>query len=178
MRVPERGTGEDRRAAFSGAAASGGTVQGESMKWLDMPPVWLAAFLSVAWWQKTYHPVGSFGPVWADLLGGLLVGGGLLLIALALSEMRRLRTTVIPHRKADCLVTSGIFSRSRNPIYLGDSLILSGFILYWDAVLALPLIPIFPWVIERRFIQPEEVRLRRKFVAAFTRYAQQTRRWL
>ncbi|ETA53804.1 methyltransferase family protein [Ponticoccus alexandrii] len=148
------------------------------MKWLDMPPVWLASFLAVAWCQKTYYPVGSFGPIWADLLGGLLVGGGLLLLPLAVTEMRRQRTTVIPHREADRLVTTGIFSRSRNPIYLGDSMILAGMILYWDAVLALPLIPIFVWVVERRFIAQEEMWLRRKFVTQYTRYAQQTRRWL
>ncbi|CUH80047.1 methyltransferase family protein [Tropicibacter naphthalenivorans] len=148
------------------------------LKWIDMPPVWLLAFLSAAWWQKTYHPMGGFGPVWADLLGGILVGGGLILMALAIFEMRRHRTTVIPHRTADRIVTSGIFKRSRNPIYLGDSMILTGMILYWDAVLALPLIPIFVWVIEKRFIEPEEDRLRRKFVAEYTRYAQQTRRWV
>ncbi|KUF09010.1 methyltransferase family protein [Pseudoponticoccus marisrubri] len=149
------------------------------LKWIDMPPVWLAGALALAWWQSTALGMGlSFGPVWADLLGGMLVGGGLLLIALALFEMRRHRTTVIPHQEADRLVTSGIFKRSRNPIYLGDSLILTGMILYWDAVLALPLVPILVWILEKRFIEPEEARLRRKFVAGFTRYAQETRRWL
>ena len=149
------------------------------LKWIDMPPIWLAAFLGLAWWQKTYASYGlGFGPVWADLVGGLLVGAGVLLLLLALYEMRRHRTTVIPHRDADRLVTSGIFSRSRNPIYLGDSLILAGLILYWDAVLALPLVPIFIWVIERRFVLPEEAGLRRKFRVDFARYAQQTRRWV
>lgn len=148
-------------------------------KWIDIPPVWLLAALVLAWIQANHWPMGlSFGPVWADLLGGLLVGGGLVLMALAVYEMNRLRTTVIPHRDADVLVQSGIFSRSRNPIYLGDALVLTGLILYWDAVLALPLIPIFVWVIERRFIVPEENRLRRKFRADFARYAQKTRRWL
>lgn len=148
-------------------------------KLIDIPPVWLALCLGVAWWQARDHDLGlSFGPVWADLLGGLLVGGGVLLLALAMAEMRRHRTTVMPHGEAAALVTTGIFSRSRNPIYLGDVLILSGFILYWDAVLSLPLIPFFVWVIERRFIVPEEYGLRRKFVAQFTKYSQQTRRWL
>ena len=149
------------------------------MKLIDIPPVWLLAALVIAWVQKTHYGYGlSFGPVWADLLGGILVGGGLILAALAVFEMRRMRTTIMPHQTAARLVTSGIFKRTRNPIYLGDALILTGMILYWDAVLALPLIPIFVWIIEKRFIEPEEARLRRKFVAEFTRYAQQTRRWV
>ena len=147
--------------------------------YIDLPPVWLAAALCIAWLQKTHFDHGlSFGPVWADLLGGLLVGAGLVLIALAAYEMRRHRTTIIPHRDPDALVTSGIFKRSRNPIYLADSLILTGMILYWDAVLSLPLIPVFVWWIEKHFILAEEKRLRRNFRANFARYEKQTRRWL
>ncbi|MDJ0821249.1 MAG: isoprenylcysteine carboxylmethyltransferase family protein [Paracoccaceae bacterium] len=149
------------------------------LKWIDLPPIWLIGFVAAAWWQKTYYPMGlGFGPGWADLLGGLLVGGGLVLMFMAVAEFRRHRTTVMPHETPERLITSGIFKRSRNPIYLGDSMILAGLILYWDAVLALPLIPVFVWVLERRFIIPEEGRMRRKFLADFARYTQQTRRWL
>jgi len=100
------------------------------------------------------------------------------LIALAASEFRRFRTTIVPHRDAERLIQSGIFTRSRNPIYLGDALILAGFILRWDAVLALPLIPVFVWIIEKRFIIPEEDRLRRKFRMDFAKYCEKTRRWV
>ncbi len=146
---------------------------------LDLPPVWLLAFLALAWTQARHFPMGlSFGPVWADLLGGLLVGGGVRIAVLALTEMRRQRTTFMPHAEADRLVTSGVFRFSRNPIYLGDVMILTGLILYWDAVPSLVLLPVFVWVLEKRFIVPEEARLRRKFVAEFRKYEQQTRRWL
>lgn len=149
------------------------------LRWIDIPPVWLLLFCTIAWLQAKHFDLGlNFGPVWADLLGGILVGGGILLMLLAVFEMWRMRTTVVPHREADVLVTSGIFSRVRNPIYLGDVSALAGLILYWDAVLALPLIPVFVWVIERRFIIPEEDRLRRKFRADFARYAQKVRRWV
>ena len=110
--------------------------------------------------------------------GRLLVGGGLVLMALAFAEFRRHRTTVIPHRQAERLIQSGIFRRTRNPIYLGDVLILAGLILRWDAVAALPLVPVLVWTLEKRFIIPEENRLRRKFRAEFARYCQKTRRWL
>ena len=148
-------------------------------QWIDIPPVWLAVALALAWAQATWLPMGlSFGGAGADFIGGLLVGAGLLLMALAVYEMRTKGTTVIPHREADRLVTTGIFSRSRNPIYLGDALILTGAILAWGAVLALPLIPLFVWWTERHFIIAEEDRLRRKFRADFARYCQKTRRWI
>lgn len=149
------------------------------MRWLDIPPVWLAAALAVAWWQSGQFSYGlSFGGAWADFLGGLLVGAGVLLALLAVHEMRRQRTTVVPHREAQALVSTGIFSRTRNPIYLGDLLILAGFILSWDAVLSLPLLPILLWVLEKRFVIPEEDRLRRKYRAEFARFCEKTHRWL
>lgn len=148
-------------------------------KWIDLPPVWLLAALVAAWHIGASRPFGlSFGGAWAGFAGGLLVGGGLLLMLLAVYEMRRMRTTVIPHRNAERLVTSGIFSRTRNPIYIGDILVLAGLILRWDAVLALPLIPILLWILERRFVIPEEDRLRRKFRIDFARYCQKVRRWV
>jgi protein-S-isoprenylcysteine O-methyltransferase Ste14 len=149
------------------------------MKWIDLPPVWLAAFLALAWVQADRFSYGlSFGGAWSGFVGGLLVGGGILLMLLAVYEFRRHRTTVIPHREADAMVTTGIYSRTRNPIYVGDAMILTGMILYWDAVLSLPLIPIFVWLIERRFVVPEEDRLRRKFRADFARYEAKVRRWV
>lgn len=149
------------------------------LKWIDIPPVWLAGFLALAWVQSARYSLGlSFGGSWADLAGGILVGGGLLLMLLAMSEFRRHRTTVVPHKTPSSLVQSGIFSRSRNPIYLGDALILSGLILRWDAVLSLPLIPVFVWIIEKRFIIPEENRMRREFRTDFARYEQKVRRWV
>jgi protein-S-isoprenylcysteine O-methyltransferase Ste14 len=149
------------------------------MKWIDLPPVWLLAFIALAWAQAAYFPFGlSFGGPWADFLGGVLIGGGVLLMLLALSEFRRHRTTVLPHRTPTRLIQSGIFSRTRNPVYLGDALLLAGIILRFDAVLALPLVPIFVWIIEKRFILGEEDRMRRAFRMEFARYERKVRRWV
>ena len=150
-----------------------------AMKWLDLPPVWLAGFVALAWAQAQFMPMGlGFDGAVSDLLGGVLVGGGVLLMLLAVVEMRKHRTTIIPHNTPSSLVQSGIFSRTRNPIYLGDALVLAGLILRFEAVLSLALIPIFVWVIERRFILPEEGRMRREFKADFARYERKTRRWV
>ena len=146
-------------------------------KWIDIPPVWLAGFLVLVWQIGRWSDLSLAGPV-TQFLGGLGVGAGLVLMGLAVVEMRKWKTTVIPHQQPTHLVQSGIFRRSRNPIYLGDALILTGLILYWDVPLALPLVPLFVWLIERRFILPEEDRLRRTYRQDFFRYTQKTRRWI
>ncbi len=145
----------------------------------DIPPVWLAFCIILAWAQGRFLPLGlSLDRPIVQFLAGCLIGAGLLLIALAALAFWQARTTIIPHQMPSNLITSGIFSRTRNPIYLGDAMVLAGLILFWDAVLSLPLVPIFVWWIERHFIIPEENRLRRKFRADFARYCQKTRRWV
>ena len=149
------------------------------MKNIELPPVWLAAFVAIAWWQATYHPMGlNFGTGVADFFGGLLVGGGLLIMLLAAVEFYRHKTTIMPRRDSRVFVQSGIYKRSRNPIYLGDAMVLAGLILRWDAVLSLPLIPIFVWVIETRFIIGEEKHLRLTYRAQYAAYAHKVRRWI
>jgi len=147
-------------------------------KLVDYPPVWLATFLAIAWWQAKNFRLGlSLNGAWEPLVGGLLVGAGLLLMLLAVIEFRRHKTTFVPRSTPTSFIQSGIYKRSRNPIYLGDVLVLTGMILYWDAVLSLILIPIFIWIIEKRFIEGEEKILRRSFHAQFAAYERRVRRW-
>jgi len=149
------------------------------MKWIDVPPIWLLLGLVVAWYQVTVFPFGlSFGGAWSDFVGGLCVGGGVLLIGLAFVEFHRHKTTALPHAFSSHLIQTGIFARTRNPVYLGDVLILIGLIFRWDAVLSLLIVPIFIWILERRFIVPEENRLRQKFGTDFVRYQGKVRRWV
>ena len=148
-------------------------------RWLNIPPVWLALALVIANFQARYVHFGlSLSHPITDMVAGLSIGAGVLLMALALVEMRRQSTTVIPHREADHLVTTVIFKWTRNPIYLGDAMVLLGFILHRDAVLSLAILPIFIMAIDYGIIVHEEDRLRRKFRSDFERYMRDTRRWI
>ncbi|WP_294969940.1 isoprenylcysteine carboxylmethyltransferase family protein [Tabrizicola sp.] len=143
---------------------------------IDIPPTWLALHLGAAWVVSFVSPA-----VFADV--GRVVGQGLvvlgaLLMGAAVVQMSLARTTVIPRRSPSALVTSGLFSLSRNPIYLGDGLILTGAILWLDAVLALPLLFSFVWLIQTRFIRDEETRLTEAFGPEFDLWAAHTRRWV
>lgn len=149
------------------------------MKWIDIPPFWLAVALIAAWQIAQLQPPAlALDHPAVDLAAGVLVGAGVVLMVLAAVQMRRARTSVIPHQQPRALVSTGIFARTRNPIYLGDALVLAGMALRWDAPVALLLVPLFMATITHRFILPEEDRLRRAFRADFARYCEKTRRWL
>lgn len=143
---------------------------------IDIPPSWLALHIGAAWVLSLVSPsaFGNVGQVAGQgiiLLGALLMGAAVVQMALA-------RTTVIPRRNPSALVTGGLFNWSRNPIYLADALILTGATLWLDAVLALPLLFSFVWLIETRFIRDEEARLTLAFGPEFDLWAARVRRWV
>ncbi|MBD1204222.1 MAG: isoprenylcysteine carboxylmethyltransferase family protein [Rhodobacteraceae bacterium] len=146
-------------------------------KFVDLPPVWLMAFIGAVWLLGRVVPLPVFGGL-GDGIAVVLAGVGVALFAAAIWEMGRARTTVIPHREASALVTSGVFRLSRNPIYLGDVAFLLAAILWLDVPLALPLVWVFVRVITARFIEGEEARLRAGFGAAFDEWAARVRRWI
>lgn len=147
------------------------------MMTLDLPPLWLGLFLGMVWLMAQALSVTLFGALGAALAAGLLVIG-LGLMGLAVREMARARTTVLPHRQASALVMTGVFRLSRNPIYLGDVAVLLAAILWWDVPLALPLVPVFMLVIRERFIRGEEAGLRAAFNGSFDEWSSRVRRWL
>lgn len=144
-------------------------------KEIDFPPVWLAGFAVIGGIIGRIAPI-EFG--FNSVIGAALILVGLALMLVAAGQMALARTTVIPHRDPSSLVMGGVFSLSRNPIYLADALILAGLYLHWDAILALPLVAVFMAVITRRFIRPEEARLQAIFGEIYDEYRARTRRWL
>ena len=145
---------------------------------LDIPPIWLTGCLVLSYLTGAIWP-GLVAPFFlAKVLGGALAGGGLLLAVWALAVFRAHQTSVIPHQMPRQMITTGPFAFSRNPIYLGDAMVLAGATIWWGHWVALALVPAFVLLIQRRFIAPEEHRLKESFGPKFDVYQQQTRRWL
>lgn len=147
------------------------------MRDLEIPPLWLLLFLSLAWGIGQVVPLHFLG-LPGRWIGGLLIAAGLLLMFVAVAQMMLGRTTFIPRRDPSALMTGGIFALSRNPIYLGDALVLTGAALWWDTPLSLLLVPAFMSLIKKRFILGEEERLKARFGTAFTDWAARVRRWI
>lgn len=143
---------------------------------LDWPPVWTFVGLMIAWFAGKVLPWGILGQAGLYLGSGLVVAG-LAIMAIAVAQMLRARTTVIPRQNPQRLVTGGIFAYTRNPIYLGDAVVLAGACLWWQVPWLLPMVWVFMRVIETRFIRDEEARLDAGFGDEFRRWAKRTRRW-
>jgi len=138
----------------------------------EWPPLWVALGLLIAWF---------FADAWgafATSIGLTLIAAGAGLMLTAVVTMLRARTTPVPHREADVLVTRGPFRLSRNPIYLGDALILAGASLVWGSLLGLLFVPVFVFIINSRFIFDEEARLAARFGTDFETYREETPRWI
>jgi protein-S-isoprenylcysteine O-methyltransferase Ste14 len=150
------------------------------MRRLDYPPVWTAAALVAQWslsriWSPDWPAAIQIGLIWAGPGMSVL---GMVLMLLAVTEMRRAKTTVIPHRLPQALVTSGVFAFSRNPIYLGDVLLVLGHGVFLGTPLVLVSVPLLALILRARFILPEEARLRAAFGAPVDEWFARTRRWL
>lgn len=148
------------------------------MRYFDYPPIWLALFLALSWAIAELLPDWTMHLMVGSVAGLGMVGIGLALMLAAVWQMLRAGTTVVPHREPQKIMTNGVFRISRNPIYLGDVFVLSGVIVWAGAVLAVPLIGVFIRIIERRFIIPEEMRLKAGHSEDFDAWSTKVRRWL
>lgn len=148
---------------------------------LPIPPPLVVALFGYAMWLLAGRlPFGQFAFAGQRPLAALVALAGLGLMALAAWTMWRARTTVNPLRpeRAAHLVTSGVFARSRNPIYLGDALILLALALAFGNWLNFLLLPLFVWFIGRCQIAAEERALQRLFGDEYRAYCARVRRWL
>ena len=146
---------------------------------LILPPAPYAAAILGGWWLDR-HVL----PLPLDLggvtrpLAYLAFALGLYLMLWGVLSLIRRRTTFNPYAAATRLCVSGPCRFSRNPIYLGDWVLLAGFSLWlttWWLILFSPLV----WAaVCYGVIRYEEEHLTAKFGEEYRRYQAQVRRWL
>ena len=110
---------------------------------------------------------------------GLVVAGAVI-SALGVVSFRRAGTTVNPIKPetAGSLVVSGIYRRTRNPMYLGFLLGLAGWAVFLSNALAFIFLPVFVLYLNRFQISREERALASVFGKDFAAYQSKVRRWL
>jgi protein-S-isoprenylcysteine O-methyltransferase Ste14 len=148
---------------------------------LKMSPVILCLLFAAGMWWVSRSLPGFDIPAALRLAVCLLffiVAGGIGLAGIW--SFRKARTTVNPFRPQNCsaLVRSGIFARTRNPMYLALLIALIGWGCFLANPFSLALSPLFAAYLNRFQIRPEERALQAAFGAEFTAYRRAVRRWL
>ena len=105
---------------------------------------------------------------------------GISVFVAAVSSFKKQKTTVNPIsiETASSLVISGIFKYSRNPMYLGMSLVLLGLTFKFNLIGGLLFTSIFMLFITIFQIKPEEIAMEKLFDQEWKNYTKNVRRWL
>ena len=103
---------------------------------------------------------------------------GMALNIVADKAFKKTGTTVKPFEVSTTLVTSGAFRYSRNPMYLGMVMILTGVAFLLGALSPFIIIPIFAITMDRAFIVTEEKMLDECFGSKWKQYKADVRRWI
>jgi protein-S-isoprenylcysteine O-methyltransferase Ste14 len=134
----------------------------------------IIAVLALRWFWPT-PIVGRGGPLWAAL--ALSIVG----VAIVIPGRRALLaggTNVDPALPTTAIVTTGPYRFSRNPLYVGLTLLYLGlasaFNTWWGAILLIPILAVMHLGVVRR----EERYLEQKFGEPYRQYCSRVRRYL
>jgi len=148
---------------------------------LPWPPIIYLAAIAASLVAQIFFPLPWIGPPLSDIL---FAAGWLAVIAVAAIEyaairtLARAKTTIRPDRPSAHLVTSGPFSFTRNPIYLGNTLLMIGIGLISGIVWFLPFAVIAAFATQKLAIEREEKHLQARFGKRYLDYAKRVRRWI
>jgi protein-S-isoprenylcysteine O-methyltransferase Ste14 len=145
------------------------------------PPLIYAAFFLLSFLLQGYFTIKGaffFHSHWANIFGSIFYFVGVAFIFPAGFEFVKSKNTVITAKPATSLQTNGIYSISRNPMYLGLVLIYLGLTFQFGNWWTIFLLPILIIVITYRVILPEERYLTRAFGDEYADYKKKVRRWI
>ena len=143
------------------------------------PPIWVLTLIVLGLIVNALYP-------WRSLIDWQSYPIGIIFCALGVGSVfssirifRRRGTELEPtSKKNTLLITDGPFSFSRNPIYLGMTLVLFG-VAFLVGTLPMFLVPIvFFCIINFVFIPFEEEKMERQFGEQFLAYKKRVRRWI
>lgn len=144
------------------------------------PPVLYLAAIAISVLLNYAVPLPWLLPPLSDIvfaIGWLLVLAAAYLYIGAFRALQSSNTTIYPTKGADHLVTTGPFAISRNPIYLGNTVLMfaigmiSGIVWFFALGLAAA------FATQKLAIEPEERHLELRFGKRFRDYRKKARRW-
>jgi len=147
---------------------------------IALPPLIVLGFLVAAAVLEVIVPLPV--PVTHSLAryvpGAMLAASGFFIIAVGTRLFAAAGTNVPPTLPTTALVVDGIYRRTRNPLYLGMTLVYLGLGVAAGSLWAIGLVVPLLWVINVGVVKREERYLERKFADAYRAYKARVRRWI
>ena len=123
------------------------------------------------------YPVSIIVKYPFTIFGLFIAFCGFILVSISNSVLIKNKTSIKPLHNPDFLVTSGPFKFSRNPIYLGMMLILSGFNIFLGSLIILVFPALFVIIINK-IIKKEELKLEEFFGEKYLNYKNKVGKWI
>jgi protein-S-isoprenylcysteine O-methyltransferase Ste14 len=143
-----------------------------------MPTTYLLIAILAMLILRFTQPINQIIPTPWILLGIVPLLLGIVINLLADKALHLANTTVKPFQESNTLVTGGVYSFSRHPMYLGFVLALIGVAILLGALTPWVILGVFIILIELVFIQDEEHMLSEKFGPLWKDYKRKVRRWI
>lgn len=144
------------------------------------PPVYLLIFAALMWLVQAWFPLWQLIPTPWNKTGLALIVAAVLMDFWSLGLFFRAHTTFNPlhPERTRALVTDGPYRYTRNPMYVGLLVILSGWAIYLGGISSFLFLPLFVLVLTVQQILPEEKMLEQKFGDAYLEYKMRVPRWI
>ena len=144
------------------------------------PPLIYAAIFFLSILMQKIIPINNsfFDSRNATIAGIVLIAIALLFILPALMKFVQSKNTLVTIKSATSLQTKGIYSLTRNPMYMGLLILYSGIAMLegnWWTFIFIPLIII---IVQSYVIRGEENYLQRAFGEEYNAYRKKVRRWI
>jgi protein-S-isoprenylcysteine O-methyltransferase Ste14 len=180
MRAGAGGAAAASRPDGGGASATGGYGAPDVAGVIALPPLIFLGFLAAAVVLETVVPLPVLGgyALGRYLAGIALAACGFVMIAMGTRRFVAAGTNIPPSLPTTALVVDGIYRRTRNPLYLGTTLVYLGLSVAAGSLWAIGLVVPLLWVINVGVVVREERYLERKFGDAYRTYKARVRRWV
>jgi protein-S-isoprenylcysteine O-methyltransferase Ste14 len=142
------------------------------------PPLIYAGALALGLLVNRLYPIPFLPRAVGRVLGWPMIVGGLLIGSLGFREMKRAGTNVDPREPTTTIVTDGPYRFTRNPLYVGMTLMYGGITARANALPAALLLPLVLRIMRRGVIEREERYLEGKFGDEYLSYKARVRRWI
>lgn len=148
---------------------------------LKIPPPFIMLICAIlVFLLKNIEPFLPLDLKSRSIIGGIFIITGICCDLTAAISFQKVKTTINPWtpNHTSSFVHKGIYKITRNPMYLGLCLVLTGWIFINHSMFGFLFIPFFVKYVETFQIKPEERIMEAKFGQEYLDYKAKTRRWL